>query len=188
METTQPTYRASLLKSVVDELGERYPAAILARIDPARLAELDQASRASWYDARLMFELNGAIAAELGREAFVQFWIDFGRTATRVPLLKQMAEGAARMFGSGRGIAKLMPRSFEMVTRDVGSFSVESIEDNRAILKLTGFVFPEHFELFAQANRASTMGAMYLVGATPEANLSDLDAEAGSFTLELAWS
>ncbi len=178
-----------MLKSVVEVLKRQCSehSDILAHVEPAQLAELEATSRADWFDAQLMFTLSSAIDAHLGREAYTQFWIDFGRVATHIPLLKQLAEGAARMFGSGRGVAKMLPRSFGLVARDLGNYEVAELRESDAILKFSEFAYPEHFELFAEATRASSVGALLFVGTTPTAKLVEMDARQGSFSLQLSW-
>jgi hypothetical protein len=186
----EPVYRASLLKSVLSMLVEDYPGhkdEILAGVDPGRLEHIGRVSRADWVPAVTMFELNASIDEVLGREGFTKFWLTFSRTATRVPLLRNMAEGAARIFGSGQGIIKLLPRSFGMVSRDLAMLRVHEAEKGHALIEVRDFAFPESMELFAEANRASTEGALIMVGETPSAEVFELDADAGRFWMTVDW-
>jgi hypothetical protein len=187
---TNPRYRASLLKSVLAMIEEDYPEQkdeILAGIDPDFLETIAQVSRADWVDARGMFSINAGIHAALGGLGFAKFWIDFSRTATRVPMLKSLAEGAARLFGSGKGIVKLLPRSFDMVSRDLAVVTLRDLEAGLANLEFTDFQSEDYFDLFVEANRASIQGAMMMVGEDPTVEVVESDPKTGRAWLRVMW-
>lgn len=190
MLLTGPRYRASLLKSIMAMLVEDYASEqeeIVRGIDPEKLAEIGTLSRTSWIKADVMFDINAGIERVLGREGFAEFWLEFSRTATRTPLLKGLAEGAARLFGSGEGIIKLLPRSFALVSRELATLSIEESEEGRAIIRVHGFAYPNSLELFAEANRSSTCGALMMVGETPKAEIIQMLPELGGFRLLVQW-
>jgi hypothetical protein len=190
MKRDAPLYRASLLQAVRDaikNLGAGSSVAIFARIPEKNLEAIDAAGRTDWLDANMMFEFNRAIDAEMGRATFEHFWQKFAGTSTRIPLIKPIADGAARMFGSARGIVKVMPRSFALVARNLGTMRHQFVGKHEARLHVEGMPVPEAMELFSIANVASVRGAFGLVGADGNAELESCDPIGGTSTIRAWW-
>ena len=183
-------YRAGVLKSALRELERQQGQGaehIFEAYGEASVALVQRAASIDWVDIELLLELNRAIDSTLGRAGFSAFWKEYGRAATHHPIFRPLVDGIVRMFGSGRGLVKMLPRGSAMVSRHLGAMKVVELEADRAVLEYAGFPFPEHLELFSEANRSSIEGSLLLVAKSSEATLEQLIAGLGGYRIRVSW-
>lgn len=161
-------YRAGLLRDALARVRDDEQVdgeAIVQRIPTSTLEQIDNAARTDWLDASVMLDIDEAIEAVEGRAAYHAFWRRFPVSAIDLPLLRPLATGLMRVFTSGAGLVKLLPRTFGLVTKDMATFEVDLDASARsAEFYLRGLALEDRIELFAIANVASIEGMFDLLG------------------------
>lgn len=187
----RPEVKASFAKSILSAMGELDGGAasrVLGRLPAEVAARIEAASRADWLDGETLITIDLAIHDELGPEGLIRFWRTFAATATRVPILRPIANSAVRIFGSPRGILKLLPRSWTLLTRHFGQMVVEETDARKRIRVSLVDVPPlSRPDLLDLGHRGSYLGVLDLVGATGTVTSEPSEITRGRYRYEIEW-
>ncbi len=138
MAQAAPCIRANWTKLALKFLRQR-PAPerdpVLARLGDDALRKVRAAGVFDWLPAPLHLSLVEALRATRGDEEARRFWRGLMLASFDRALLKPLFEGGLRLFGrSPRGILRMTPQAYQLVTRDCGSVRTESNDGDGGIL------------------------------------------------------
>lgn len=128
--------RASHVRSTLEVLLDTDAAAsarVRARLDPAALAEAEQASRLAWIPGALDIALWRAIEAEVGALGLKRIARAVGVRLVRGGPLSSLLQGVVQLFGlTPASIARWIPRGYADVHRGTGALGVEEVTEGTA--------------------------------------------------------
>jgi len=161
---------------------------ILAGIPQESLDRIDVASRTDWLDAEIVIQIDVGLHQELGDDGLVEFWRRFTRTASRIPILKPVAEGIVRLFAAPPRVFGMLPRAWGLLTRDMGKIEVDvDVKSRVIVLRMVDVPPLSRPELYNLGNLGSYRGILDLLS-TPGEVVSDPSRIAdGEYRFEIRW-
>lgn len=186
-----PRVRATVVKSALEAFADFEPATrdqLLARFDAQQRDAIADAPRASWMSSEALIKIDAVLHAELGDEGVVMFWRQFTRRATRTPLLRPIAEGVMRLLGGPQSAFRLIPKAWDMVSRDFGRIECR-VEPGRRVLVVEMHEVRElsRPELFGLGQQGSYHGVLDLVGANGTVSLDEYRPDLGRYRYRVSW-
>ncbi len=161
--------------------------AILARVDPAAIAAVDDALSLSWMSTASMDAVADAALEVLGPEAFRQFFAEAVNSWGKSKLFGPLIEAAGRIFGSDpAGHLKWMGRAWQITTRNMGSIS--TTETKTGVQVLYAGLPPSHrVERMIHNAYGSLYGIVAGRGRTPKISIDDSRLAEGFLTFDVSW-
>lgn len=188
---SESSIRASFAKSVLAALGDTDEATrerILARIPAEILERVESSSRSEWLSGEVLIVFDVAIHDELGDDGLIDFWRRFSRASTRVPILRPIADSAIRLFGTPKGIFKMLPNAWSLMTRNFGSVFVEAgPAKNQLRVRMVDVPRLSRPDLFTLGHHGSYLGVLDLVGATGTVTRNDESISEGHYDYDVRW-
>lgn len=179
------------MKSMLTACDDYHPEEkkrILAGIRQESLDKIDVASRTDWLDAELVIQIDVGLHEELGDDGLVDFWRRFTRTASRIPILKPVAEGIMRLFAAPPRVFGMLPRAWALLTRDMGRVEVDADERSRLIVLRMVDVPPlSRPELYSLGNLGSYRGILDLLSTPGEVVADPSRIADGEYRFEIRW-
>lgn len=119
------------LETLPDDVRER----VLARLDDDVLPLVDRPLNTTWIDAGLHITTLDALRDTLGDAAFTTYFRDaYLAGFASLPLIKTIIDATIRLFGATpAGLAKNLDRTWQTLARGLGSFEVETHEQEATI-------------------------------------------------------
>ena len=180
-------YRASMCKSVVDNLSQEAPA-LFAMLPPDDVSLIRDASRSDWIVARVLEGIHETIVRHDGENALRDLNRRYTRKAMQFAVYGPIVRGAVNVFGGGpRAILRVMPKSWEIVTRGCGSMSVIFPAEREASIVYESLPTELQTKSFVVASEASPLGLLDGLGYESVAT-SDVSALAeGRLYVHVRW-
>jgi hypothetical protein len=179
------------MKSMIAACDDYHPEEknrILAGIPQESLDEVAVASRTGWLDAEIVMQIDVGLHKELGDDGLAEFWRRFTRTASRIPILKPVAEGIMRLLASPPRVFGILPRAWGLLTRDMGTVVVRA-DDRRRLIDLRMADVPplSRPDLYNLGNLGSYRGVLDLLGTTGEVLSDPTRIADGEYRFEIRW-
>jgi hypothetical protein len=187
MATTRGRYMKDYLAAVRRLPPSRHEA-ILRGLD-ALVEQIESAANSEWLPIEANLTMTDAVFRELGSDdadTFYQHWL---RRQVGTPLWSSLVATALKLFGLDPGaVAKWLPKAFDLMFRDYGSFSVERMSPSHAVLHLKEMPVELVHHFNWQRSVCSGMYALFFVTRTKgTAQIDDLDVERRSMRIGLRW-
>lgn len=176
-----------MCKSVVESLEHEAPDLVDA-LPPDALALIRGASRGDWIPARVLEGIYAAVVLRRGEVALQQLNRNYTRKAMDLAVFGPLVRGAANIFGGGpKALLRVMPKSWELVTRRCGSVQVSFPAEGEGVIEYLNLPPELRTRGFAVASEASPMGLLDGLGFEGEVD-SDLSALAdGRLVITVRW-
>lgn len=136
----EPAVKAQSVKLILERIrsvpeGE----AILARIEPGIVREVDQATNTQWLRLDHAWPLNRAVWAELGDDRFRQFQLEHTLAAVETPVFGALIKGLLNLFGARPGgMLKHAARGWSAAMRNCGTVEGREIGPGHAEVIMGG--------------------------------------------------
>jgi hypothetical protein len=162
--------------------------AVLRGLEPI-VESIESAANSEWLPIETNLALTDAIFRELGSEeadTFYQHWL---RRQVGTPLWSSLVATALKLFGlDPGGVAKWVPKAFELMYRDYGTFSVDRVGSAQAVLHLKDMPVELVHSFNWQRSVCSGMHALFFVTRVRgNAQIADIDVERRTMRIALNW-
>jgi hypothetical protein len=184
-----PRYRASMAKGVLENVEAEAPE-LVAALPPDIVAEIHQASRADWIPAAALEAVYAAVITADGEARLQAINRVYTRKAMDIPVFGPLVKGATNLFGGGpRGLLRVLPNSWDLVTRDCGTVLVEFPSATEAIVRYSELPAELRTHGFSVSSESSPLGIFDALGVRGEVlgDASKLAAE-GLLELRVTWT
>lgn len=192
MGTAGARVRARHMKSLVEAIGRLAPqdaAVVRARIDPATLAAIQDATSVDWLPARMNLDLTLAVHAALGEARFARLFRQELARAFSGPLLKIVVEAALRVFHlDAAAFVGWVGKGWVLLFRDCGSWVIERAGDREAILRIRDLPPAFMDEVWLRSVAYSLDAIWDLARARGAVALTASDPAGRCATYRIAWS
>jgi hypothetical protein len=163
--------------------------AVLAGLD-ALIERVETANNLEWLPISTNLELTEAVFTRLGDEQAELFYQNWLKRQMSAPAFAGLVRTALALFRFDTvALAKWIPKAFDIMYKDYGSFEIQELGDGQLNVELCGM--PP--ELLAHRNWhrsvASGLYALFfLTGAKGSTELEPLDAQKRSIRIALRWT
>ena len=166
-------YRASMAKSLLENIEKQAPD--LIEVLPQDVVdEIHKASKADWIPGGRVEALYAAVMAAGGEDRLMEVNRRYTRDAMKVPVFGPLIKGATNLFGGGpRGMMRIMPNSWDLMSRDCGKLTVEFPSDHEALIRYSELAAELRTRGFAVSSAASALGVFDGLGVTGTADIDD---------------
>jgi hypothetical protein len=180
-------YKASMCKSVLESLEQEAPDLIDA-LPADAVVLIRSASRGDWIPARVLESIYAAVVLRRGELALQQINRRYTRKAMDLAVFGPLVRGAANIFGGGpKALLRVLPKSWELVTRRCGTVQASFPADGEALVEYVNLPPELRTRGFAVSSEASPMGLLDGLGYEGEVE-SDLSALAeGRLSIKVRW-
>jgi hypothetical protein len=186
----EPLVRARHLKSVlaaVDREPRRQE--LRARIGPALVTAIEEATGTDWLPIGHDVALAGALDAVLGPEGLATFNREMMLQSLRGPLLRALVELATHFLGLDAGAwARWIPRGWVLMFQGFGRWTIVRRGEGEVTLTLAGLPPECAADPVWPRSAASTLsGILPAVGATGTVELDSVDPQEGTAVYTMRW-
>jgi len=187
MATTRARYMKDYL-AAVRRLPPSKQDAVLRELE-ALVEKIEGAANSEWLPIETNLTLTDAIFRELGpdeADTFYQHWL---RRQVGTPLWSSLVATALKLFGLDPGrVARWVPKAFDLMFRDYGTFSVERIGPSHSVLHLKEMPVELIHHFNWQRSVCSGMYALFFVTRVKgTAQIDDVDVGRRSMRIGLTW-
>jgi hypothetical protein len=187
MATTRGRYMKDYV-AAVRRLPPSKQEAVLRGLESV-VEQVERAANSEWLPIETNLALTDAIFRELGSEeadTFYQHWL---RRQVGTPLWSSLVATALKLFGlDPGGVAKWVPKAFELMYRDYGTFGVERIGPSHAVLHLKEMPAELVHSFNWQRSVCSGMYALFFVTRVKgTAQIDHVDVEHRWMRIGLRW-
>lgn len=176
MEPTGPVFRIRgvLSKALLAEVRRGDPPRaerVLAEVDPAHVAEIDDCLPVGFVSMESHMALSDAVREELGSEGNVEIWTRVMEAAFARPILRGFLRLSVDLFAGGPGaLLRQGDRIYGLLTRGLGSLHSRSDQDwaQRRELELVLRSFPAEsyrFITYVEGLQGCLLAALRTAGA-----------------------
>lgn len=135
--------RAALPRVLLDQV-ERFDGAerdaILGAVSDDALAAIRRALAIGWLDMSLHMDFCGVLRESVGREQYRALWAEPAKSFCERPILRGIVGMGRRLFvQKPRAAIRHLPAMYGVGTDGLGTFLVESVQDDEFVATLDGF-------------------------------------------------
>jgi hypothetical protein len=113
----------------------------------------------------------------------------YTRNAMSFSVFGPLVKGATNLFGGGpKGLLRVLPNSWDLMTRDCGSLTVEFPGERRAKVTYADLAPELRTRGFVVSSSASPVGILDALERTGNIEIDDAKLGQGRLVLQLAWS
>jgi hypothetical protein len=177
-----------MAKGVLENIEAEAPE-LVAALPQSVVREIHQASRADWIPADSIESVYAAVMAAGGEARLQAINRVYTRKAMDIPVFGPLVKGATNLFGGGpRGLLRVLPNSWDLMTRDCGKVILEFPSPTEALICYTELPPALRTRGFAVSSASSPLGIFDGLGVSGEvvSDASKLAAE-GVLELRVSW-
>lgn len=135
--------RAALPRVLLDQV-ERFDEAerdaILGAVSDDAVAAIRRALAIGWLDMPLHMDFCGVLRDVVGREQYRTLWAESAKSFCERPILRGIIGMGRRLFvQTPRAAIRHLPAMYDVGTDGLGTFLVESVQDDEFVATLDGF-------------------------------------------------
>ena len=184
----QPQYRVAMCRMTLSRVrGLPQADEIIARIDPAAIAEIEDGGPLGWVPTQTFDQITDAMFEVLGIEGFRAFSAAQVNGWSDSKLFGPLMASARRIFGSDpRGHLKWLGRAWTMTTRNMGTVNTAEIE-NGVHVEYVDLPKISRVERFVHSAYGSLHGIVSGRGGTPDITIDDSRLADGTIAFDVRW-
>lgn len=187
-----PATKAGYMKDYLAALRRLSPAQSERVLEGLRelVDEIDQASRSAWLPIRANLRVTDAVFSKLGSKDAAEFYAQWIKQQTGTPVWSNLVRTGLALFGQNPGsLAKWVPKSFDLMYRGYGRWSVERVSDTEARLTLDDMPVELATNIHWQQSVRSGLFALYaLSGTDGEIILESASSVHRTMLITLRWT
>lgn len=187
-----PATKAGYMKdylAAVQRLPKAQQELVLQDLNPL-VEEIGSASRSAWLPIAANLRITDSIFRRLGSKDATEFYAEWIRQQTETPVWSNLVRGALALFGQDPGsLAKWVPKTFDLMYRGYGRWSVQRSGETEVTLTLHEMPAELATNIHWQQSVRSGLFAIYrLSGATGDIVLEPASIAHRSMQLTLRWN
>jgi hypothetical protein len=180
-------YRSSMCKGILEHIEATAPE-LVPQLPGVIVEQIRGASRADWIPAADLDKIYTAIMIAAGEGGLRKVNRGYTHKAMNMPVFGPLLKGATNLFGGGpKGVLRVMPNSWELVTRECGSMAVEFPAEGQALVRYSNVAPEIRSRSFVVSSSSSPLGVFDGLGFRGSVEADDSKLSEGVLVLRVRW-